>query len=121
MSNSYIFMDNTNSHVLHCTTEAINLKTVSISVKYTCSAFPRTACSYSIMQYAFLIIEIMFLSSKKLYSFIWKWKKRKSVWKAQISCKNPKQITVRKQLAIIILLALLLLVLFLRKRHICKI
>lgn len=92
MSNSYIFMDNTNSHVLHCTTEDISLKTVSISVKYTCSAFPRTACSYSIMQYAFLIIEIMFLSSKKLYSFIWKWKNASQFGKPKFHAKIPNKL-----------------------------
>lgn len=50
------------------------------------------------MQYALLILEIMFLSSKTdTLQFQLKMKKDKSVWKAQISCKSPKQIIKRKK------------------------
>lgn len=43
MGNSYTFMNDTDFHVLHYTTEDTSLKTTSIFMKYTCSAFLRTA------------------------------------------------------------------------------
>lgn len=121
MSNSYIFMDNTNFHVLHCITEDISLETMSIFVKYTCSAFPRTACSWSILQYAFLIIEIMFLSSKAQTISAENGKRQVSLESPNFMQKS-KQSTIRKENSLLLYFVVLLgffvcLFLFVRKMY----